>query len=47
MVPLRQGLILVFLPLLHFSQFVGDFQIDSTFLNLCVQGHEWGTPKWW
>lgn len=28
--------------LLHFLQYVGDVQIDSTFSNWCVQGHEWG-----
>lgn len=38
MIPLRQGLILVFLRVLHFLQCIGDFQLDSTFSNLYFKG---------
>lgn len=38
--PTPAGFNLVFL--LHFWWILGDFQ---TFLDLCVQGHEWGTPR--
>lgn len=38
MIPRRQGLILLFLPLLHFLQCLGDFQLDSTFSTLYFKG---------
>lgn len=38
--PTLAGFNLVFL--LHFWWILGDFQ---TFLGLCVQEHEWGTPR--
>lgn len=38
----QAGFDLVFLSYRHLLQNLGDFQIGSTFLNLCVQGHELG-----